>query len=1150
MSRRPLTGRADLVLALASEDAVTADVADRLGFEYIEAVVPVLESPLEAAHAAPLDGEETGPASQPAELYWRAETFTIRDVHRPPPLTPRAPGDDAETPIPVRLARFDPLATMAEAVTRLRQVADLTRAGSRLDVDRIVFELSRVRQLREFPRLNRQSWGQDLHIVIDLARRLTPYRRDQRLIGRAMTRLLPKGGGTVSVLREGSETPVIQWPEDQAEQELHVQAGATMLVLGDLGALQRSDSRAAEYRWTRIGKRLQDRECRGLALVPCRPDAVPTGLTRLWTLIPWERHGGRGPTPSSEMTDGACERILALLSPAARIEPRLLRAVRKLLPAGRRDPGLESIVWQMCQGTTHCAAAALTKRQAADLRERLAADDLRHEAWKLIEAAHREEYPGVACLEVVNLGDQAERFTSARSVEQSRQWFREIASGEAGTERRDDFFRRAAAQLTPQAWEAMPELHPLFHTLCGDDPPPEGFDPALAGVDAPLQTIQIRLLDDTLEYRRAGSSVGRSVPLAALRLKNPLMIADEFEDWPLDEDADPNVLWPPGQEPAWADRWGRDETGPWVEFAIDGARQRLRWIPPGRFLMGSPEDEQGRLEREGPQQPVTISAGFWMFDTPCTQGLWRTVMGASPSHFKGDQRPVERVSWEDCQQFMNRLDERCPGLQVELPTEAAWEYACRAGTKTSTYAGSRAINDAGHVPGLEEIAWYGANSGNETHDVGRKQPNAWGLYDMLGNVWEWCRDHMYRPYGVESVTDPLHVGGDASAPRVFRGGSWDRSARSVRAASRDASPPGDRSQSLGFRCSSSGNEPVGGGGQRPTAGRPGRRPGGVRSQRVASVSEREAEPREDREQASEDRAVRLTTSDAEYKPLPQAPIVRIRTDLEEVFLCQVTRPDWSSRAGRDRYGLWAEFSVPQEQHDDVIQRMRWVPPGRFLMGSPKSESGHYEDEAPQHEEVIAQGFWLFDTACTQSLWEVVMGKNPSKFKGKRRPVEQVSWNDCREFAFKLAELVPGLPLQLPGEAEWEYACRAGTDTSTYAGTFEVNDEASQDDLTRIAWYDRNSDSRTHDVGEKLPNPWGLYDMLGNVWEWCQDTWSSSYAVAREDDEPSALRVIRGGSWGGSAARDVRAACRSAFPPGGRSRLLGFRCSSSDEPGGR
>ena len=244
----------------------------------------------------------------------------------------------------------------------------------------------------------------------------------------------------------------------------------------------------------------------------------------------------------------------------------------------------------------------------------------------------------------------------------------------------------------------------------------------------------------------------------------------------------------------WASASGHDRFGAWAAFSVIGQDgpvvQRMRWCPPGQFLMGSPDDEPGRDSYEGPQHPVTLSQGFWMMDTPCTQALWQAVMGADPSYFKGDPAlPVECVSWTDAQDFRRMINWRIPDLALALPTEAQWEYACRAGTGTARY---------GEIDGN---TWYAANSERETHPVGQKQPNPWGLHDMLGNVWEWCHDGR-RAYTAEAQTDPagpLETG----ANRVLRGGSWFSFMREIRAACRcedHAINNYDTIGNIGFRC--------------------------------------------------------------------------------------------------------------------------------------------------------------------------------------------------------------------------------------------------------------------------------------------------------------------------------------------------------------
>jgi formylglycine-generating enzyme required for sulfatase activity len=270
-----------------------------------------------------------------------------------------------------------------------------------------------------------------------------------------------------------------------------------------------------------------------------------------------------------------------------------------------------------------------------------------------------------------------------------------------------------------------------------------------------------------------------------------------------------------GLPPRWAWEWGEDRYGPWCAIRVQGAVQRLRWILPGRFLMGSPPGEEGRFPDEGAQRLVRISEGFWLFDTPCTQALWQVLMGENPSRFQSPTRPVEQVSWDDCKVFLARLNARLIGLELSLPSEAQWEYACRAGSNQATYAGNLEILGKHNAPILDVIAWYGGNCGVDfelregstisgweqkqyerkvggTHPVALKTPNAWGLYDMLGNVWEWCAD----PWGTITNERPS----ESKGARVVRGASWRSIARYLRAGYRGGGEPRDRVGRLGFRC--------------------------------------------------------------------------------------------------------------------------------------------------------------------------------------------------------------------------------------------------------------------------------------------------------------------------------------------------------------
>ena len=220
----------------------------------------------------------------------------------------------------------------------------------------------------------------------------------------------------------------------------------------------------------------------------------------------------------------------------------------------------------------------------------------------------------------------------------------------------------------------------------------------------------------------------------------------------------------------------------------------------------------------------------------------------------------------------------------------------------------------------------------------------------------------------------------------------------------------------------------------------------------------------------------------------------------------------------------------------VEYAFRWCPPGNFEMGSPKEEQWRGSDEQ-LHTVRLTHGFWLLETEVTQEMWESVMGKNPSDFyKGgitKLYPVECVSWVDCQAFCKKLSALSNAGTFRLPSEAQWEYACRAGS-TGAYGGTGKLDE---------MGWCD-DYRGRTHEVKRKKANAWGFYDMHGNVWEWCSDWYGSAYYENWVSDDPvgpenGTCRVLRGGSWF-SDARNCRSAGRSGSAPDYRDSNFGFR----------
>ena len=225
-------------------------------------------------------------------------------------------------------------------------------------------------------------------------------------------------------------------------------------------------------------------------------------------------------------------------------------------------------------------------------------------------------------------------------------------------------------------------------------------------------------------------------------------------------------------------------------ITVNGVTFKMVYVQGGTFTMGCTSEQGGDCYGgEKPSHQVTLS-DYWIGETEVTQALWEAVMGSNPSYFKGDNRPVEKVSWDDCQEFIRKLN-ALTGKTFALPTEAQWEYAARGGNKSRhcKYAGSNSIGD---------VAWYWDNSGSSTHPVKGKQSNELGLYDMSGNVWEWCED-WYGSYSSSSQTNP--TGPSSGSGRVLRGGSWDYDARICRVSRRNYDTPGNRYLFLGFRLS-------------------------------------------------------------------------------------------------------------------------------------------------------------------------------------------------------------------------------------------------------------------------------------------------------------------------------------------------------------
>lgn len=530
-----------------------------------------------------------------------------------------------------------------------------------------------------------------------------------------------------------------------------------------------------------------------------------------------------------------------------------------------------------------------------------------------------------------------------------------------------------------------------------------------------------------------------------------------------------------------------------------GAPQGFARIHSGTFMMGSPEGELGRGDDEG-QHQVTITRPFFIGTHEVTQAEWRELIGNNPSEFGDcDDCPVEGVTFWDAAYYANEYtiragEEPCyelidctgePGFEFEcaavdfhedtpydchgfrLPTEAEWEWAARAETTEATYVGELDAVDCTSEP-LEDIAWFCGNS-EQPQPVGSLTPNEWGLYDMLGNVFEWTSD-WYAPYPEGAVTDPW--GDSAVTPRrVTRGGAWDFSADASRAATRGPETEDTASDHVGFRLAQ---------------------------------------------------------------------------------------------------------TAPHEVPPGFVL----VEPGTFTMGSPEGELGRGEDEG-QFEVTLHEGFYIAQYEVTQLEWRELIGNNPSELGGCNDcPVEGVTFWDAATYANELSilaglepcyELIgctgdAGFELEcdavdvyedtvyecegfrLPTEAEWEFAARAGTTEATYNGDLDAVG-CDSDVVDPISWYCGNSE-QTEPRGTLAPNPWGIYDMLGNVFEWTTDYYEEYPTEPVEDRwvTSGTDRVTRGGAWDFSADAS-RAARRGPETEDTRSDHVGIRIVQTAHEGG-
>ena len=1208
--------RADLLRLLAALPKEEArDAAALLGFEE----KPKRPSRREPAGDRPVDRppqhQEELPEQDPVAPLapvpmWRA--VSAEDLgtteERPPSEQGEGPTQaDVEAPGfgMDQVPETEPLEVWASIDSRL-QAALRARMRSRLpDVGVVVDALGRGELLERIPYRKRLVWPDAVEVWVDTSSRLTTIRADQRRLWAQLRRICGEYAVRRRVIDPDMQTDALWGRKDL----LRGSSASSVLVLSDLGA---GATPALQELWLQTGRRLARQGVLPVALLPVAPRRLSQAMRRVWQVVAWEATTARTAL-SEEQRQQRADRLVRLLSPAGLVQPGLLRMIRKRLPVWEADVGTEiDVLSHPAVHTADASGVVLHTEQLAPLREAFA----RHEPLSLqqtvsacIEAWHEGLPPELLWAEAITWSVMKTDAAGPGDLGAARAFFRRLRDALVHRSGHGSWagwrhVGRAALEGVGEEAFSDPEIGALLGEIrayagVGIDGhrfpstiPAEVLRAAERGLvrktNPESQRWSVHQVGDRLrfaltpdahptrEHPLPGSPitilrgvehvwVGQGASREQWRLEKGLEVPlPTSPPLVLETQHDRHVLrhWRHRAEPG-AQSTARDRFGLRVSLEVETTPFSMRWVGPGHFVMGSPPDESGRYDDEGPAHPVLLRGGFWLGETAVTQGLWSSLMGENPSRFVSGDRPVEQVSWFDAVRFCNALSARLdlplayrvgeggePDVELlvdsegfRLPTEAEWEYACRAGTKTATWRGNLDIIGERNAPVLDEIAWYGGNSGVDfeldngvdssgwpekqydhsragTHPVAQKLPNPWGLYDMLGNVYEWCADHSEFPpeaYSESARTNPVQLRGSL---RVFRGGSWLNYARYVRAAYRDADAPGDRSGSLGFRLA---RGPM----QLPEA----------RSSRVV-----------------------VSVPDAGVAAEPQS----------EAPAQDSTGPVWVTRVG------------------DVEHRMLRIKAGRFMMGSPPDEVGRFTHEGPVHSVELRQDFWLGETAVTQRLWMSLMRRNPSRFVSPDRPVERVSWFDAVRFcnalsghldlplAYRVGEgerpdvklLLDSEGFRLPTEAEWEYACRAGTTTATWRGDLDILGQRNAPILDEIAWYGGNSgvgfeldegyDSSgwpekqhdhsragTHPVAQKLPNPWGLYDMLGNVHEWCADhsqRLSGSYSESARTN-PVQLRgpdrVFRGGSWVDDA-RYVRAAYRNASTPDGRYGLLGFR----------
>ncbi len=730
----------------------------------------------------------------------------------------------------------------------LRRLGLEVKQTSRLDNRKIIASAVKQRPLTTIPWQEKQVWPLDIVLLLDFSRYLSPFFADFKQLALDLQRWFRQR--LHIVVCADVKTDAFFYRDEMYRgfppklDHLH------LIYAGDLGFLDRQGSNAGF--WYQFGRRLQKKQIRMDALVTAHPSDWIAATARLFSVHYWDfgvlRPGGHAGQPRAgqgKQSREQAEKLLAALAQAIELTPALVRQVRIRLGL---NVSTESLVFShpVLEGNALRFQWRKPFRQEYSNKARQLYSDLELEQlWSQIK-----EFEGQMPVELRI--EQRQKAEKPLEPEQ-REFLQKVLLfllNRMTPEREKDkiiaWMGRVAERAGEEAW--LPEMNNLYGVYNKQVKPEQFFK----GVDLTQvedwvvqatepQSVYLSVRQGQLFFSSQQPpdhpglihkfSIGSKSQIifnADKQIKRPIVLDKPYK---IPENTSEIIVETDTAKttvammrcPEWAEGIGRDQYGLFAEVKVKGCSFLLRWIPPGEFMMGSPEDEPGRFDEEGPQHRVVLETGFWLAETACTQELWQAITGNNPSKFKkeGLQHPVENISWDDANDFIKKLNHLVLGLELRLPSEAEWEYACRAGTDTPFWFGWELTPDKANYDGT--VPYNNGPKGKwreKTVPVKSFKQNPWGLYQMHGNVWEWCQDRWHNNYDRTPDDDGAPDNGSAwekgkSDSRVCRGGSWFFIGRFLRSACRGSRRLGIGIDDFGLRLARGPQEPdAGTGGSR------------------------------------------------------------------------------------------------------------------------------------------------------------------------------------------------------------------------------------------------------------------------------------------------------------------------------------------------